>query len=87
MIAGDGDVVAGAALVNESAVTGESAPVIRESGGDRSAVTGGTTVISSQHHRQDHRQSRRDLPGPDDLPDRGGQAAQDPQRDRPGGAR
>ncbi len=46
MIAGDGDVVAGAALVNESAVTGESAPVIRESGGDRSAVTGGTTVIS-----------------------------------------
>jgi len=47
MIAGDGDVVAGAALVNESAVTGESAPVVRESGGDRSAVTGGTTVISS----------------------------------------
>ena len=47
MIAGDGDVVAGAALVNESAVTGESAPVIRESGGDRSAVTGGTSVISS----------------------------------------
>jgi len=47
MIAGDGDVVMGAALVNESAVTGESAPVIRESGGDRSAVTGGTTVISS----------------------------------------
>ncbi len=47
MIAGDGDVVTGAALVNESAVTGESAPVIRESGGDRSAVTGGTTVISS----------------------------------------
>ena len=47
MIAGDGDVLAGAALVNESAVTGESAPVIRESGGDRSAVTGGTTVISS----------------------------------------
>ena len=47
MIAGDGDVAAGAALINESAVTGESAPVIRESGGDRSAVTGGTTVISS----------------------------------------
>ncbi len=46
-IPGDGDVVAGAALVNESAVTGESAPVIRESGGDRSAVTGGTTVIAS----------------------------------------
>ena len=47
MIAGDGDVVAGAALVNESAVTGESAPVIRESGGDRSAVTGGTSVIAN----------------------------------------
>ena len=47
MIAGDGEVVAGAALVNESAVTGESAPVVRESGGDRSAVTGGTTVIAS----------------------------------------
>jgi len=47
MIAGDGDVMAGAALVNESAVTGESAPVVRESGGDRSAVTGGTTVIAN----------------------------------------
>ncbi|HEY4744730.1 MAG TPA: potassium-transporting ATPase subunit KdpB [Desulfuromonadaceae bacterium] len=47
MIAGDGDVVAGAALVNEAAVTGESAPVVRESGGDRSAVTGGTTVIAN----------------------------------------
>jgi len=46
-IAGDGDVVAGAALVNEAAVTGESAPVIRESGGDRSAVTGGTEVIAN----------------------------------------
>ncbi|GFE59422.1 potassium-transporting ATPase subunit KdpB [Geobacter sp. AOG2] len=47
LIAGDGDVVTGAALVNESAITGESAPVIRESGGDRSAVTGGTTVIAN----------------------------------------
>ena len=47
MIAGDGDVFAGAALVNEAAVTGESAPVIRESGGDRSAVTGGTTVLAN----------------------------------------
>jgi K+-transporting ATPase ATPase B chain len=47
IIAGDGDVIAGAALVNEAAVTGESAPVVRESGGDRSAVTGGTTVIAN----------------------------------------
>ncbi len=46
LIAGDGEVVSGAALVNEAAVTGESAPVVRESGGDRSAVTGGTTVVS-----------------------------------------
>jgi K+-transporting ATPase ATPase B chain len=45
-IAADGDVISGAASVDESAITGESAPVIRESGGDRSAVTGGTRVLS-----------------------------------------
>ncbi|MGA2320973.1 MAG: potassium-transporting ATPase subunit KdpB [Solirubrobacteraceae bacterium] len=48
MIPGDGDVVEGLALVDESAITGESAPVIRESGGDRSAVTGGTRVLSDR---------------------------------------
>jgi len=46
VIPGDGEVVAGIASVDESAITGESAPVIRESGGDRSAVTGGTRVLS-----------------------------------------
>jgi K+-transporting ATPase ATPase B chain len=45
-VPGDGDVLEGAATVDESAVTGESAPVIRESGGDRSSVTGGTRVLS-----------------------------------------
>jgi len=48
MIPGDGEIVDGIASVNESAITGESAPVIRESGGDRSAVTGGTTVLSDR---------------------------------------
>jgi K+-transporting ATPase ATPase B chain len=47
-IPGDGDVVRGIATVDESAITGESAPVIRESGGDRSAVTGGTRVVSDR---------------------------------------
>jgi K+-transporting ATPase ATPase B chain len=48
LIPSDGDVIEGVASVDESAITGESAPVIRESGGDRSAVTGGTLVISDQ---------------------------------------
>jgi K+-transporting ATPase ATPase B chain len=47
-IPADGDVVEGAAMVDESAITGESAPVLRQSGGDRSAVTGGTTVLSDE---------------------------------------
>ncbi|MYX77087.1 potassium-transporting ATPase subunit KdpB [Streptomyces sp. SID3915] len=48
LVPGDGDVVEGVASVDESAITGESAPVIRESGGDRSAVTGGTRVLSDR---------------------------------------
>ncbi len=48
LIPGDGDIIAGIATVDESAITGESAPVVRESGGDRSAVTGGTRVLSDR---------------------------------------
>ncbi len=48
IIPADGEIVEGVATVDESAITGESAPVIREAGGDRSAVTGGTRVLSDQ---------------------------------------
>src|ERR1700722_943174 len=48
LMPGDGEIVEGVASVDESAITGESAPVIREAGGDRSAVTGGTRVLSDQ---------------------------------------
>jgi potassium-transporting ATPase ATP-binding subunit len=48
VIPGEGDVIEGIAVVDESAITGESAPVIRESGGDRSAITGGTVVLSDR---------------------------------------
>src|SRR5207248_2979222 len=48
IIPGDGEIVAGVASIDESAITGESAPVVREAGGDRSGVTGGTRVLSDQ---------------------------------------
>ena len=48
MIPGDGEVIEGVASVDEAAITGESAPVIREAGGDRSGVTGGTVVLSDR---------------------------------------
>ena len=82
LIPGDGDVVEGVASVDESAITGESAPVIRESGGDRSAVTGGTRVLSDRIVVQDHLQAGRDVHRPDDRPGRGRVAAEDAERDR-----
>ena len=58
VIPSDGDVVEGIASIDESAITGESAPVIREAGGDRSAVTGGTRVLSDRIVVRDHRAAR-----------------------------
>jgi len=71
IIPGDGEVVEGIATVDESVITGESAPVIRESGGDRSAVTGGTKVLSDQIRIQTHLQPWRNFPGSYDCPRRG----------------
>ncbi len=68
---GTATIIEGIASVDESAITGESAPVIRESGGDRSAVTGGTKVLSDQITGAHHRRARQDLPGQDDRPGRG----------------
>ena len=83
IIPADGEVIEGVASVDESAITGESAPVIRESGGDFSSVTGGTRVLSDWIVVRGRRQSRRDVPRPHDLHGRRRQAPEDPQRDRP----
>ena len=82
VIPGDGDVVEGIASVDESAITGESAPVIRESGGDRSAVTGGTRVLSDRIVVRDHGASPARLPRPHDRARRRRRAPEDAERDR-----
>ena len=82
MIPGDGEIIEGVASVDESAITGESAPVIREAGGDRSAVTGGTKVLSDWIVVQDHVEPRRDVPRSDDRAGRGRRAPEDAERDR-----
>ncbi len=56
VIPSDGEIIEGVASIDESAITGESAPVIREAGGDRSGVTGGTRVLSDRIVVRDHRQ-------------------------------
>ena len=78
----DGEVIEGVASVDEAAITGEIAPVIRESGGDRSAVTGGTRGHLGLDQGADHRGAGRDLPRPHDRAGRGRRAAEDAERDR-----
>ena len=82
VIPSDGEIVEGIASVDESAITGESAPVIRESGGDRSAVTGGTKVLSDRIVVRITAETGPDVPRPDDHPRRGGEPPEDPERDR-----
>ena len=79
---GDGEVIEGVASVDESAVTGESAPVIRETGGDRSAVTGGTRVLSDWLVVRITANPGEGFLDRMISPGRRGEAAEDPQRDR-----
>ena len=80
VIPGDGEILEGVAFVNESAITGKSAPVIREAGGDRSAVTGGTTVLSDFIKVRIDRRAGLDLHRPDDRVGRGRRTAEDAER-------
>ncbi len=82
-IPSDGEILIGVASVDESAITGESAPVIREAGGDRSAVTGGTRVLSDWLVVRVTTDPGRDLPRPHDRDGRRRQAPEDAERDRP----
>ena len=83
LIPGDGEVIEGVASVDESVITGESAPVIRESGGDRSAVTGGTKVLSDHIKIKITSESWRNISGSHDCPRGRSGAPEDAQRDRP----
>ena len=82
VIPADGDIIEGVASVDESAITGESAPVIRESGGDRSAVTGGTKVLSDWIRVRISANPGRNVPRSDDRAGRRRGAAEDAERDR-----
>ncbi len=82
IIAADGEVIEGIASVDESAITGESAPVIRESGGDRSAVTGGTRVLSDWLVIRVTAEPGRRVPRQDDQAHRRREAPEDAERDR-----
>ena len=82
IIPADGEVIEGVASVNESAVTGESAPVLREAGGDFSSVTGGTRVLSDWLVVRVDQPRGRGLPGPHDRDGRGREARPHAERDR-----
>ncbi len=82
VIPGDGEAIEGIASVDESAITGESAPVIRESGGDRSAVTGGTKVLSDWLIVRITAEPGRDISRPYDRLGRGRRPSEDTERNR-----
>ncbi len=83
VIPSDGEIIEGVASIDESAITGESAPVIREAGGDRSGVTGGTRVLSDRIVVEITAEPGESLPRPHDRPGRRGHPPEDAQRDRP----